>query len=36
MLIVVVPVCIAEKRKMEAEKIRSKYPDRVPVSCISC
>ena len=36
LLLTVVSVCFAEKRKLEAEKIRSKYPDRVPVSCASC
>ena len=27
------PPCLPEKRKSEAERIRAKYPDRVPVIC---
>ena len=29
-------VLFTEQRKAEASKIREKYPERIPVSCISC
>jgi Autophagy protein Atg8 ubiquitin like len=34
-LLIIIPIAIlhADKRKSEAERIRSKYPDRVPVIC---
>jgi GABA(A) receptor-associated protein len=31
--ILIVPLVVTDKRKSEAERIRSKYPDRVPVIC---